>query len=324
MRKTVKRSARSILAALAWLVAGQAAAQHTQGWVGEFVLTFESKGQRSPNAQAKKVWGQASLDSKTEWDIRQEMRGALRYTRASTGADMLMAPDANNGSRWTTWYMDEALPGSLTSLVEETHTESWRVFKVDGEAADLRNAPNADRFDRIEHLRTQFVQNEQSVPVRVLGPKLLIDQHGRRAWFQMPGIDFGTLPGGVCRQARALDRPALPGQWDREEPVGEQTKCRGPFTAVRALAGLGRSAVDVVEVPLPPDGQDIVFRREVPIATTPTGRAVLEVRLVREAAFLASATPAPEVVAIPVAVSAYPLIVSVNGTAPQPLVLAPH
>jgi hypothetical protein len=318
----IRRIKAALLAVATLLGAGHAAAQ--QGWAGEFVLTFESKGQRSPDAQANKVWGQASLDSRTEWNIRQEMRGALRYTRASAGADMLLAPDAANRNRWTTWRMDEVLPGSLTSVVEEDHSESWRVFKVDGEAAELRNAANAGRFDRIEYLRTQFVQNEQSVPVRVLGPKLLIDRHGRRVWFQMPGIDFGALHGGVCRQAQALDRPVQAGQWDREEVVGEQTKCRGPFTAVRALAGLGRSAVDIVEVPLPPDAQEIVFQREVPIATTPVGRAVLKVRLVRQTPLLAADTVAPDAAPSATTATVYPVVAGASAMGPQPLVLTPN
>lgn len=273
---------RFTLAAAAWLAVAPAVTAHEEpGWVGEYVLTFESVGKRSPDPRARPVWGQAPISSKTQWNIRQEIRGTLRYTRWAPGAGLALAPDAGNRQRWITWHMDEQMPGTLTSLVEEEHDEQWRVVKVDGEAADLRNAANRGKFDRVEYLRAQFVQDEQAVPIAASGSKLLFDKQQGRLWFQMPAIDVAAVGRGVCREAVSLDRPAPLGHWEREVAASDDQHCRGPFTITRALTGLGRSAIDVVEIPLPRASSDVQFQREVVVATTPAGRAVLKVRLTR-------------------------------------------
>lgn len=296
---------RLVLAAAVWIaMAPVAVAQEEQGWVGEYVPTFESVGKRSPDPRAKTVLGQEPIGSRTQWSIRQEIRGELRYARWVSGAALAMVPDAGNRQRWVTWHMDERMPGTLTSLVEEEHDENWRVFKVDGEAADLRNAANQGKFDRVEYLRAQFVQNEQAVAIAASGSKLLVDTQQDRVWFQMPAIDLHTVGRGLCREAVSLDRPTPAGYWQREVPVGDEQKCRGPFTVTRALASFGRSAIDVVEIPVPRGASEVRFQREVTVATTPTGRAVLKVRLTRLSPGLPTAmtaeTTEPAATAIPV------------------------
>ncbi|MFN7887412.1 MAG: hypothetical protein ACK5OR_01295 [Betaproteobacteria bacterium] len=269
-------------------IAPLAAAQENSGWVGEYVLTFESAGKRSPDPRAQPVWGQTPISSQTQWNIREEIRGTLRYTRWAPGAALAPAPEAGNRQRWIAWHMDDEMPGTLTSLVEEEHDEQWRVVEVEGEAAHLRNAANQGKFERIQYLRAQFAQDEHALPITASGSKPLFDaQHGR-LWFQMPAIDAAAVGRGVCREAVSLDRPVPPGHWQREVAVGDDHQCRRPFTITRAPTGLGRSAVDVVEVPLPRGTDAVRFQREVVVATTPVARAVLKVRLTRAPALVAA------------------------------------